>query len=249
AAVAASARGHEVTLVERQNALGGTLRFTDKDTHKTDLNRYKNYLIGCVNRTNVNVVLGAEVTDEIVESLRPDAIIVATGAKPIIPFSIKGIEAAHPAIEEYINTELKLSDELVIIGSGLVSMAEAIHLASLGKSVTVLEMADDFAVEASDLYGAAIRKEVHDRGIEVVTGAKATEVTSDGVKYTKGGAECFAKGGTVFYAVGMHKDERVYFDLYDKAPAVYIIGDCADVGKVDGAVHSGFFAAMDIGDL
>ena len=45
----------------------------------------------------------------------------------------------------------------------------------------------------------------------------------------------------------MKSCEGLYFDLYDKAPFVYEVGDCKKVGKVDGAIHSGFFAAMDIG--
>jgi len=38
----------------------------------------------------------------------------------------------------------------------------------------------------------------------------------------------------------------LYFDLYNKAPAVTLVGDAKKVGKVDGAIHTGFFAAMDV---
>ena len=249
AAVTAAARGHKVTLVEQQDRLGGALRFTDTDSHKNDLKRYKDYLVGCIKRSNVNVMIGTEVTDEIIESVRPEAIIIATGAKPIIPRSIKGVELAYPALEAYLNPALKLEDEIVIIGGGLVGVEQAAHLATLGKKVTVLEMTDNIAGDASDMYKMAVVVALKEGGAEVITGAKVTEITSGGVQYTKDGNECFAKGGTVLYAVGMHKDESIYFDLYDKAPAVYITGDCAKVGKVDGAVHDGFFAALDIGDL
>ena len=249
AAVTADARGHKVTLIEQQNELGGVLRFTDIDAYKKDLKRYKDYLIGCVKRSSVNVMLGSEVTDAIIENVRPEAIIVATGANPVIPFSIKGIELAYPALEAYLNPEFKLDEEIVIIGGGLVGVEEAAHLASLGKKITVLEMADDIAGDARDMYKMSIEAALTDGGVEIVTGAQVTEVSAGGVSYTKDGEERFVRGGTVLYAVGMHKDERIYFDLYDKAPAVYIAGDCAKVGKVDGAVHDGFFAAMDIGDL
>ena len=56
-----------------------------------------------------------------------------------------------------------------------------------------------------------------------------------------------ADGDTILYAVGMKPFEQPYFDLYDKAAFVCQVGDCKKVGKVDGAIHTGFFAAMDIG--
>lgn len=249
AAVTAASRGHDVTLIERKNALGGTLLFTDVDTHKKDLKRYKDYLAGCVRRAKINVMLETEATDELIEKLRPDAIIVATGSKPVVPLSIKGIETALPALEAYLNPETELAEEIVVIGGGLVGIEESIHLATLGKKVTVLEMTNGYAVDASMLYRASIDSALREADVKVVTGAKVTEVTADGVKYLKDGKEYLAGGGTVLYAVGYRKDESVYFDMYDKAPAVYIAGDCAKVGKVDGAVHAGFFAAVDIGEL
>ena len=249
AAITASARGHRVTIADMQSELGGTLLFTDVDTHKTDLKRFKDYLVGCVKRANVNVLLNTEVTDELIESLRPDAVIVATGAKAIVPFSIKGIELAHPALEAYMNPDMQLDDNIVIIGGGLVGIEEAAHLAALGKKITVLEMTENVAGDAGDMYKMSIFASLQEGSVEIITSAKVTEITAGGVKYEKDGAEQFAAGGTTLYAVGMRKDESVYFDLYDKATAVYIAGDCVNVGKVDGAVHAGFFAAMDIGDV
>ncbi len=84
-------------------------------------------------------------------------------------------------------------------------------------------------------------------GLAVITGAKCTQVTEEGVQYIKNGKERLARGGTIYYAVGMEPDEQPYFDLYDKAPVVQHIGDCMKSGKVDGAIHSGYFAAFDVG--
>jgi hypothetical protein len=45
----------------------------------------------------------------------------------------------------------------------------------------------------------------------------------------------------------MVSNEETYIDLYSKAPLVSIAGDCKVVGKIAGAIHSGYFAARDIG--
>ncbi len=247
AAVTAAQRGHEVTLCEKTDALGGLLKFTDTDSLKHDLRKYKEYLVRRVEAMNVKVLLNTEVTDELIAAFRPENLLIATGSVPIIPTFIKGIEKAHHAIDIYFKPENIKGERIVIIGGGLVGIEAGLHLQNTGKNVTVLELQDEYAVEAGYCYRGGLIRTVEEMGLNVVTGAKCKEVTADGVLYEKDGRELAAEGDTVLYAVGMKPCERPYFDLYDKAPFVTVIGDCKKVGKVDGAVHSGFFAAMDIG--
>jgi coenzyme F420-reducing hydrogenase gamma subunit len=47
----------------------------------------------------------------------------------------------------------------------------------------------------------------------------------------------------------MQSNEEVYWDLYDQAPYVAAVGDCKKTGNIAGAIHSGYFAALDIGML
>ncbi len=246
AAVTASQRGHEVILCEKKDALGGMLKFTDRDSLKRDLYRFKAYMMRQVEKAAVRVLLNTEATPELLEQLKPDHIIVATGAKPIVP-KIPGIEHARHVIEAYFGPEEAVGDDIVIIGGGLVGVEAGMHLKNIGKKVTVLEMQDVYAPETTMAYRAGMVRRLEKLGLEIITGAKCTEVTDAGVKYVKDGKDCLAKGGTVFYAVGMKPNEQPYFDLYDKAPVVQHIGDCLKSGKVDGAVHSGFFAAFDVG--
>ena len=247
AAITASQRGHEVILCEKSGELGGLLRFTDTDSLKHDLRRYKGFLVRRVQASNVKIFLNTEVTDEVVEQFHPDSIIVATGSEPIVPTFIKGIENACHATDAYFNPENVKGDRIVMIGGGLVGVEAGMHLQNTGKKVTVLEMMDEYALESGFCYRAGLMRTVDELGLTVITGAKCKEVTSSGVVYEKDGKEFTAEGDTVLYAVGMQSCEQPYFDLYDKAPFVYEIGDCKKVGKVDGAIHSAFFAAMDIG--
>ena len=248
-AVTAAQRGHEVILCEKTGALGGLLRFTETDSLKHDLRRYTEYLIRRVQSMNVKILLKTEVTDAVVDECRPDSIIVATGSEPIVPTFIEGIEKAHHATDIYFRPENIKGDNIVMIGGGLVGIEAGLHLQNTGKKVTVLEMLDEYAVEAGFTYRAGLMRTVDELGMTVITGARCKRVTDKGVVYDKDGRELTAEGDTVLYAVGMKPCEQPYFDLYDKAPFVYEVGDCKKVGKVDGAVHSGFFAAMDIGML
>ena len=53
--------------------------------------------------------------------------------------------------------------------------------------------------------------------------------------------------GCVYYAVGMRSEDSLYEELASLGIRISAVGDCKKTGKVAGAVHSGYFAAMDIG--
>lgn len=76
AAITAAERGHDVILAEKDSALGGVLKFTETDTIKTDLRRYKNYLVKRVEDLNIKVQLNTEVNTKFVEMHRPDSLII-----------------------------------------------------------------------------------------------------------------------------------------------------------------------------
>ena len=92
AARVSSLRGHSVTLLERQRCLGGSLRLAS--TVHADNEPFLTWLITQVNKSAVDVRLGTEATPELIRSLNPDAIIVATGAQVAIP-DIDGAGLPH----------------------------------------------------------------------------------------------------------------------------------------------------------
>ncbi|MCL1835117.1 MAG: FAD-dependent oxidoreductase [Oscillospiraceae bacterium] len=245
AAITATERGHDVTIVERGSALGGTLRFTKTDTIKHDLRRFTEYLIRKTMRSGAKILLNTWATDEVVDWVRPDNIIVATGSEPIVP-SVKGIGSARHALDVYLAPDFEAGERVVMIGGGMVGIETGLHLAQLGKKVTVLELLDDFARDARGVNRFAVVDKVKNSGIDVITEAATTEVTETGVTYSKDGAEHTVQADTVLYAIGMRPREGVFFDLYDKAPFITLAGDAKTPGKVAGAVHGGFFAAMDV---
>jgi 2,4-dienoyl-CoA reductase-like NADH-dependent reductase (Old Yellow Enzyme family)/thioredoxin reductase len=250
AALTAMRRGHEVTLCEKSDALGGLLKFTDADSLKTDLRRFKDYLLRQIARAgSLSVMLNTELNGELAEKLAPDHILIATGSSPIIPDFLEGWERAFPATDIYFKPEHVRGEAIVIIGGGLVGVEAGLHLCNTGKKVTVLEMKDNCAADAGNSYRRGVLYKADALALDMATNARCVEITRDGVKYLKDGRECFARADTVFYAVGMKRDEQTFFDLADKAPFVVEIGDCKKVGKVSDAIHTGFFSALDIGAL
>lgn len=243
AAITAAERGHEVTLFEKTGALGGVLRFTDRDLHKKDLKKYKDHLVATVNRRGVKVLLNTEATAELIEADRPDAVIAATGSTAIKP-AIPGIERAIHALDVYEDSA-KIGQRVVMIGGGLAGCETALHLADTGRDVTLIEITSELA---PDSYPYHRRWMLHQLEMKVraETETTCTEIDSRGVKAVdREGKERFFEADTVVYAVGMRP---VSCEEFQKAAPMYYFqaGDCVRPAKVKEAVHEAYFAAMDI---
>jgi pyruvate/2-oxoglutarate dehydrogenase complex dihydrolipoamide dehydrogenase (E3) component len=216
---------------------------------KRDLKDYKDFLVRRMKDLNVDVRLNTEFDDQLMDRIRPDTVLIATGSEPVTPAFLKGWENARHASDVYFRPELTQGDRYVIIGGGLIGCEIGLHLANQGKKATVLELLDDYAMDANGQHKRAIQMMIESLGVDVVTKARCTEIAGHSVQYEKDGEIRVAEGDVILYALGMKPKDELYFSLYDKAENVVAIGDCKKVGKVTGAVHSAFFAAMDIGTM
>ena len=80
-------RGHRVTLVERESQLGGQLRlaakapvFQNVETDASVLLKIVEFLARQLAKTGVDVRLGRTMTEELVREVRPEVVVLATGA-------------------------------------------------------------------------------------------------------------------------------------------------------------------------
>ena len=86
----AARRGHRVTLLERDTALGGQVRLAAKQPLHQEIGEVVAYLEAAVKRLGVEIWLNADADAEGLLELRPDVIVVATGSQPDLPPSRAG---------------------------------------------------------------------------------------------------------------------------------------------------------------
>ena len=80
AAWVAAARGHDVTLLEREDELGGKIRLAQRLPGRAELADFADWRVGECERRGVDLHLGVDVALHDVLALDPDAVVVATGA-------------------------------------------------------------------------------------------------------------------------------------------------------------------------
>lgn len=92
AARVAALRGHQVTLYEKQARLAGSLLFAN--TVHPDNDRLLACLLAEIKGLPIQVKLRQEVTPALVDAVQPDAVILASGPRVVVP-SIRGAEGRN----------------------------------------------------------------------------------------------------------------------------------------------------------
>lgn len=249
-ALEASKRGHKVTLFEKEKQLGGQLKDAAFMSFKYDLLKYERYLVShCQNDKNITIVTGVEATPQMITARGFDTVIAATGAVPLVPKSIPGIEGHNvmTAGDSFFSGR-PIGKKIVVIGGGQVGCEVGVHYATMGHEVTILEMQKSLCPDAMRTYREELQGQVADHCNAVITGGTCTSITDFGIHYKDSeGNEHFLEADTVILAMGMHSTNAHAETFRDCAQNFRAIGDCVKVSNVQKAVRAGYDAAMCIG--
>ena len=243
AALSAANRGHEVTLYEKSDKLGGQALLSDGMWFKKEMKAYHEWLERQVRKNpNIFVVLNTEATPEMVSDINPDATIVAVGAKQIVP-PIPGIEKATMAFDVFGNED-KVGKKVVIIGGGDIGCELSIHLSERGHDCTVVELTHFQAGNAELSIRMSILQFMEKDNVTTLLDTKATEITDEGVWVENEEGRKLIPADTVIVCVGTTplREERdsfrnVSFDVIN-------IGDCKKASNMQHAIETGFDAGL-----
>ena len=243
AACVAADRGHQVTLFEATNRLGGMLHYAGYFSFKYPVKDYMNWLIGQVNKRPIEVKLNTKATPETVQGY--DAVLVAIGAEPLI-LPVPGVEQAKIAIET-LGHEETLGNSVILIGGGQVGCETALHYAKLGKNVTVMEMQSELAPDASTTGRNELMTEIAaEPNFVSLTGAKCVSLTATSVTYEKDGKTETITADSVVLSAGMKSKTQEADSFIGTAMDFAEIGDCVRARTVEYATKEAYYAAVNL---
>jgi 2,4-dienoyl-CoA reductase-like NADH-dependent reductase (Old Yellow Enzyme family)/NADPH-dependent 2,4-dienoyl-CoA reductase/sulfur reductase-like enzyme len=241
-------RGHDVTLYEASDHLGGHIVPGSALPFKQDVKDYLGYLVRQAQKAPARILLNTRATKEMLGAEGYDALIVAVGSTHIIP-PVPGIEKQHVHwAPEADSGKVQPGDKTVIIGAGSVGIESAIGLKHAGKSVTVVEMAPDMSNLRASAGGASMElmSLVQELDIPIRLDCKLEAVTDTTVicRSTTTSEKIELAADTVLLAAGMSANQDIAGSLRRSAPEteVFVVGDAAEVGNIATAVRSAFKA-------
>ena len=245
AALTAAKRGHTVTLLEKEQHLGGKLDIVSAPSYKKQYQDYLAYLEDSLAHSTVELKLGVEATPELVQATNPDAVIVATGAAPLVP-PIPGIEHAVTA-DTVLRGQTPVKGTVVIVGGGLVGCETAHVLAEQGCKVHIVEMQDDVLKDTSYVTRHSQLAVLASTGAELHVSTRLIEILEDGILAEHERKTVKIRADAVVLAMGYRNKSTLYSDLLDTMDCeVYQIGDCRQTRKIADAVREGHIIAKNL---
>ncbi len=246
AARVAALRGHRVTLYERDAELGGRLLEAVIPPHKENIRSLLRYLKGQLGQLDIKVELGQPLMAAQVSASTPDAVIMATGAVPMIPVQMPGAGGDNVITALACLGGVETEGAVVLVGGGLIGGETALYLAARGKSVTVLAVRDEIGHDIGPALRPTVVARIKAAGIRVETGVEVVEITSTGVRARRAGADEFFPAQTVVLAVGMKSQAELAESLRHRGVRLLLAGDCVSPRRIREAVHEGYLAAAEI---
>lgn len=245
-ALYATERGHKVILAEEKATLGGHLRESAVPFYKEETRKYMNWIMRQIDKSDIETHTGVKVDKTYVDGIKPDAIIVCTGSKPIKP-NVPGIndEKVHFAVDALMNPEM-VGNKVVIIGSGLVGIETALDCRQKGKEVTLVEMLPAIGPDLSLAVKFSLLGMVTASNITCMPETKLSAVTEQGAVVANTQGEVTLEADTILLATGLRAENQLYDQLIMDYPEVYMVGDAIKARRFFNANREAYTIAMNL---
>lgn len=242
-------RGFKPIVLEKSAFVGGQLQLANKPPKKDKINWCFTDLQHDALKNGAEIRFNTEATPESVKALDPYAVVVATGAKAVVP-PVEGVHLPHVCtVTEILNGSVRLKNQRVaVIGSGMTGLETAEKLAEEGNRVLVVEMMDQIAPGAHPQHVDDILPRLKACSTDFIVGHKLVKISADVIflESTAGDKRREEKADAVVLSVGVQSNNALASALQPHFPGLRVIGDARRVGRIPQAVRDGFDTAWNL---
>lgn len=243
-------RNFHVVVLEKEGRTGGQINIANRPPHKEKMDWIVEYELSQLKKFDVTILVNTEATLEMIASYSPYAVILATGGVPIKPASIPGAGLENAvSFKEVLCCEKPIEGKKVtVIGSGATGLETAEFLCEKGNDVTIVEMLD--------AIGKGVYVQHYLDGMDKLSKYTVTYKPKTKLLEIKKGIavlENLETGQTQEYPsdyVVLAMGVRSVNPLEESCKAIcektYVIGDAKQVGRIEGAIRSGFETAYNL---
>lgn len=263
-AVTAAERGHDVTIWESDSVIGGQINLAVVSPGKQEMTKWMVHLNHRAKKAGVEIVLNKEATVEAIREFAPEAVIVATGARPLVP-PIKGTKD-YPVLtaHDFLRGKYVIpKGRVCVLGGGAVACetAEAVlvnarpsaytrgYNSSIGDvEVTLIEMMPQLLTGVCSPNRTPLIRKLRESGVDINVNTRILEVTDHSVKVQRhDGSEEWLEGfDYILFGLGSRNHDPISEEIREFVPEVHVIGDAVRARQASYAMWEGFEAAYSL---
>ncbi len=240
-------RGHQVTLIEKNDKLGGNLIPGGAPDFKRFDHELVEYYAHQMELLGVDVKLNTEATKDSVQLYKADEIVVATGSSAL-QLNIDG-PLTPVAAEDILLSKVESGDNPVIIGGGLVGCETALWLAQKGKNVTLVEMAPHILGGHGlipHMNQFMLEDLLNHHNVKIMTSTSIIESTATTVKVQAEDGVSEIPCDTIIPCIGYTANNSLYQELSKLDTPIHNVGDSRKVANIMFAIWDAYELARGI---
>lgn len=241
-------RGFAVTLFEKTDHLGGQMHLASHVPYKEKMLWFVDWQRDQLAKLGVQVKLNTAPAARDLLDKNPDVVIDATGAEPIRPASIPGVDLplVKTPVDVLTGSFLPKGKHIAVIGSGLTGLETAEVLAANGNMVKVLEMAETIAPGGSAINTGEATRRLYLDNVVLQTNRKLTKIEDDRIYFADGktGEDYVMPVDAVVLSLGVKSTASLEKELAGKC-RVLTVGDAHTPSRIKEAVLAGHLAAIE----
>jgi 2,4-dienoyl-CoA reductase-like NADH-dependent reductase (Old Yellow Enzyme family)/thioredoxin reductase len=185
AARMATLQGHQVTVCEQSDHVGGALHYAAMAPGRGEVGDIIGYFEAALKSLGVDLRLDTALDASLIDSVSPDTVILATGSLVDIPM-LKGLIQTRLGVctaTELYAEKIDIGPRVVVWGGNQAGLVTADYLAERGKHVVVLSRKAHFAEEMSSNDRFYLRERLKAGGVELYKKVVVERFTQDGVVF------------------------------------------------------------------
>lgn len=243
AAIVAKKRGHDVTILEKAEQVGGTWNVACLPLYKGELVNLIKWQNDELSRLGVEIRLSTEATVDMIKEMNPDEVILATGGKPFIP-PIPGADLPHVVqANDILLQNASFGKNVAVLGGGSVGVETAEYMDYCGSKTTIIEMMDDILIGLERETRLMSLDSIREHQIQVYTQSRVTNISEDSITFNRKGKDVtLDEIDTVVVAAGSRPVNQLADPLEELGIKVTSVGDAKKVRNGLAAVYEGYMA-------
>ena len=245
-------RGHTVDLYDQTESLcgGSQMRSASTPPCKDNLRNIPNFYQAQFKRMdNIRLHLGKKITKENLDGIQADAVILATGAVPVVP-GIPGLRENAKVVtaNDVLAYGAPVSGKVVIAGGGQVGVETAHYLSEKGYDVTIVEMMPELSIDGELMTKLTLHPILEKAGVKSFVSHRILRINESSVTVLDMAEkrEFDIAFDTLINALGKKPLADLEEPLRERFKEYIVIGDALSRSNICSGIEAGFFAALKI---